>query len=66
VAGVGIDDRFWEPISDAEATGTTLLTASLVAACGARGPLDDTGPLDGATTADVDMVDAATAAECLC
>ena len=39
------------------ALGTMLLTASLVAACGARGPLDDTGPLDGATTADVVTVD---------
>jgi hypothetical protein len=45
------------------AFGTTLLTASLVAACGARGPLDDTGPLDGATTADVGTVDDATTAD---
>jgi hypothetical protein len=34
---------------------------AVVAACGARGPLDDDGPLDGASNADVGAVDAAVA-----
>jgi hypothetical protein len=39
----------------------TILGVAVIAACGARGPLDDDGPLGGAANADAGTVDAATA-----